>query len=44
MVDAAEMYALTGELAWINFSDPDFHRQADGTLNLVAQRDADGHI
>ena len=44
MVDAAEMYALTGELAWINFSDQDFHRQADGTLNLVAQRDADDHI
>jgi hypothetical protein len=41
MVDAAEMYALTGESAWIGFPDPGFHRQVDGTLNPVAQRDAD---
>ena len=41
MVDAAEMYALTGEAAWIGFPDPGFHRQVDGTLNQVAQRDAD---
>ena len=40
MVDAANIYALTGEAAWINFPNPGFHRQADGTLNPVAQCDA----
>ena len=41
MTDATEVYALTGEAAWIGFPDPGFHRQVDGTLNQVAQRDAD---
>ena len=41
MVDAADIYALTEEAAWINFYDPGFHRQADGSLNPVAKRDAD---
>jgi hypothetical protein len=40
MVDAANMYALTGEAAWIDFPDPGFHRQEDRILNPVAQRDA----
>jgi hypothetical protein len=41
MVDAPEIYALTGEVAWINFPDPGFHCQADGTLNPIGQCDAD---
>ena len=41
MVDAADMYALTGESAWIDFFNPGFHRHANGSLVLVAQRDAD---
>ena len=41
MVDAANIYALTGESAWIDFPNPGFHLQADSTLNPVAQRDAD---
>ena len=40
MVDTADVYALTGEVAWINFSNPGFHRQADGSLDPIAQRDA----
>ena len=40
MVDAAEMYVLTREAALINFPDPGFHYQVDGTLSPVAQRDA----
>ena len=40
MVDAAEMYALSGEVAWINVTDPGFHCQTDGTLNTVTQCDA----
>ena len=38
MVDAADMYALTGESAWIDFFNPGFHRHANGTFNPVAQR------
>ena len=38
VVDAAEIYVLTRELAWINFPNPGFHCQADGTLNQSAQR------
>ena len=41
MVDATGIYALTGNTPWINFLDPGFHRQADGSLNPVAQRDAE---
>ena len=41
MVDAAYMYALMWETPWIDFPDPGFHRQADGSLNPVAQRDAE---
>ena len=40
MVDTADFYALTGETPWIGFPDPGFHRQANGSLNPVAQRDA----
>ena len=41
MVDAPEIYALTGEVPWVQFPDPGFHRQADGTLDATGQRDAD---
>jgi hypothetical protein len=41
MVDAPPIYALTGEVPWVDFPDPGFHRQADGTLNPIGQRDAD---
>ena len=41
MVDTAGIYALTGETAWIDFPDPGFHCQADGSLNPVAQQDAE---
>ena len=40
MVDATDVSALTGEAAWIDFPNPGFYRQADGTLNPVAHRDA----
>ena len=36
MVDQAEIDALTEEPAWIDFPNPGFHRQADGTLDPVA--------
>ena len=39
-VDAVKGYTLAGETAWINFPDPGFHRQVDGTLNPVTQCDA----
>ena len=35
-VDAADIYALTGETPCIKFPDPEYHRQADGSLNPVA--------
>ena len=38
MVDTAGIYLLTGEAAWIDFPDPGFHRQADGTLNPGCRR------
>ena len=41
MIDQEEIYELTGEPAWIDFPDPGFHRQADGLLDPVAQRDAE---
>ena len=41
IVDAAEIYALTREAAWIDFPDPGFYRQADRTLNPVIQHTAD---
>ena len=41
MVDQAEIYALTGETAWIDFADLGFRRQANGSLDPVAQRNAE---
>ena len=41
MVDATNVYALTREAAWIDFPNPGLHRQADGYLNPVTQRNAD---
>ena len=41
MVDATDVYALTREAAWIDFPNPGLHRQADGYLNPVTQRNAD---
>ena len=40
MVDAADIYVVTGDMAWIDFPVPGFHRQAGRTLNPVTQRDA----
>ena len=44
MVDQAEIYALTGETAWIDFADPGFRRQADGSLDPVTQRNAEANF
>ena len=40
MVDQVKMYALTGEPVWIDFPNPGFHRQANGSFDPVVQRDA----
>ena len=40
MVDAAEIYTLTGAAPWIDFPNPGLHRQADSNLGTVAQRGA----
>ena len=41
MVDTADICALTGDPAWINFSDPVFDCQANRVLNPIAQHDAE---
>jgi hypothetical protein len=41
MVDSVQVYALTGEAPWIDFPNPGYHRQADGTLDACRQQDAD---
>ena len=35
MMDSPAVYAPTGAASWINFLDPGFHHQTDGTLSPV---------